>query len=169
MSANLKGPKSKKPIPAKKANHTTNNRKNNKQTSKQTTNKISKQKTLTISASRLQQLQAHLQVLWRYHAVEDDGPVVAEHLVGPAPDGPDKLDRSDAIVGHQDLLYGPLPPKPVHKLRWGGHLERGRGRGGGELGGGGAKRLEELFLLPNLQSLSPNINADTKHFPSFSQ
>lgn len=43
------------------------------------------------------------QVLRSDHDHEPDGPLVPEHLVGPAPDGPHALHCCNAIICYQDL------------------------------------------------------------------
>lgn len=44
-----------------------------------------------------------LQVLWGHHDYKPDGPLVAEHLIGPPADGAHALHGGDAIVGDEHL------------------------------------------------------------------
>lgn len=44
-----------------------------------------------------------LQILWSHHDYKPDGPLIAEHLIGPPADGAHALHSSDAIVGDEHL------------------------------------------------------------------
>ena len=64
-----------------------------------------------------------LQILRSDHDMEDYNPLIAKHLIGPASYGPDELDCSYPIVGHQDFLNNPLAIVTTDKLSWSCYLQ----------------------------------------------
>lgn len=76
-----------------------------------------------IVIGHLDVLGIRLQILGRDHHHEAHGPLVLEHLVGPASDGAHALDRRNAIVGDQDPVDHPGAAEALHKLLGGGDVE----------------------------------------------